>query len=404
MTSSSELNALTAKDLGKIARDLKIPGWHEMRKEELVRALVQKSRTKVGRETIQARLNQHAAMSPKAAGASSEKVPGRKASSRGNSGKKNQASKEQSKEYPGKKEANRVVVQTVDPTDPKGRLAGRREIALRATGGQDDRLVLLVRDPFWLQAFWELSAKTLKRAEVAMRHFWHSAFPVLRLYRIVSDGASHPRRQVLRDIRIHGGVNHWYTDVDDPPSRFQVELGYITRTQKFHPLISSNIVETPQRQIVDELDRLDGNWQGVADDLGRIYKLSSGEANNSELKKVFEEQLRRPMSAPMLTRYRASRQGGVNEKTRRNFAFNIEADLIIHGQTDPSVQVSIRNEPIPTGPDGDFLVRFPMPEKRTIFPIEAEGSDGVEMQRIVLTVERNTRILETLFQEPTEED
>ncbi len=404
MTRSDELNVLTARELGKIARDLKIPGWHAMRKEELIHSLIHKSRSKPARDLIQARIQvlqteKATSAKPKTA------VLGQKAASRTQARKSSVTPPEQPVVAPGKKESGRVVSRTVEPSEQKkGQPAGQRHIALHVSKDNHDRLALLVRDPFWIQAFWELSDKTLKRAEVAMRHFWHNAFPILRLYRIDADGSSHPRRQPIRDIRIHGGVNHWYIDVDDPPGKFQVELGYMSRSQKFHSLISSNSVETPQRQVVDEWNQLDGNWSGVADDLGRIFKLSSGEANNSELRKVFEEQLHRPMSGVLLTQYRAARRKGTIDKTRRNFQFNVDVDLIIHGQSDPGVQVSIRNEPIQTGPDGAFFVRFPMPEKRTIFPIEAEGSDGVEMQRIVLTVERNTRLLETLFQEPAEDD
>ena len=418
MATSAELNLLTVKELGKIAKELGIPGWHEMRKEDLVRSLVQKSRSKQGGETIRVRLSmrsktvgkQNTAVSVQKSKAVSSKLSAKEkpktTEKKSSLPKPVQAGNERKKEALRKRDGHKIPTGKTSPelSELHIRRKGRSEIALRAVAEQNDRLVLLVRDPFWLHAFWELNTKTLKRAEVALGHFWHSAIPVLRLFRVYSDGSSHPKRHAIRDIRIHGGVKNWYLDVDNPPSKFQVELGYLSQEQKFYSLISSNTVETPQRQIVDELDHLDGNWRGVADDLGRIYKLSGGDANNHELKKVFEEQLRRPMSGAMLSRYRASRHGTAGEKTRRNFSFSVDADVIIHGKTDPSVQVAIRNEPIQIAPDGTFFVRFSLPEKRHVFPIEAEGSDGVEMQRVVLTVERNTRVLETLFQEPTEED
>ncbi len=386
MASTAELNALTVKDLRKIACAAKVAGWHGMRKEELVRSLVQKSRTKAGRDAIQLRLQSPIAA---ASSKSAQEVPAKTSSEQ-----KRRLDKERHPVSSRRKGNRDHRAGAASTTVPRG-------LALCASAGHNDQLVLLVRDSYWLQAYWELSVKTLKRAEVSLGHFWHSAFPVLRHYRIDSDGSSHPRRVWIRDFRIHGGVNHWYIDVDDPPSKFQVEVGYIGQGQKFHPLVSSNVVETPQRRIAVGLD---GNWRSVEEDIGRIYRLSSGETNNNELKKVLEEQLGRSMSGTMLSRYRAARNKMALDKTRRNFEFNVDADLIIRGQTDPSVLVSIRNEPIPTGPDGTFLVRFPMPEKRTIFPIEAEGSDGVEMHRVVLSVERNTRVLETVFQEPTEED
>ncbi len=66
MASASELNRLTARELGNIARDLKTPGWHRMRKEELVSVLVKKSRTKIARELIQAKLDGKPALPDKA--------------------------------------------------------------------------------------------------------------------------------------------------------------------------------------------------------------------------------------------------------------------------------------------------------------------------------------------------
>jgi hypothetical protein len=199
-------------------------------------------------------------------------------------------------------------------------------------------------------------------------------------------------------------VNNWYLDVTNPPSTFIVELGYMdTKEKKFHPTLSSNIVETPQQQIIDELEKLDGNWKGVADDLGRVFKLSSSGGHSQELKEVFEEQLGRPMSPQLLSRYRVAKQGNI-DKPRRNFRFDASVDVVLHGKADPNVQVTIRNEPVQVKSDGTFRVQYPLPEKRHLFNVEAEGSDGVEKQQIIFSLERNTRVLETVIQEPNEDD
>lgn len=421
MVTSAELNILTVKQLGSIAKELAIAGWHEMRKEDLVRSLVSKSRSKTGAEVIGKSIG-------KAGAGKTSKVNGKKTTqptprpkpalvktgSDKTSIKETKpdqtiSSKSRRKENSKRRENTPAAYGKSGPgvllsAEEKQRLRLKRDLGVQAAEGREDRLVLLVRDPYWLHAFWELNSKTVERAKVALGHFWYTSIPVLRLFRLDSDGSTHPRRHYIRDVPIHGGVNNWYLDVLNPPSAFQAELGYLSREKKFHTLVSSNTVQTPQRQIVDDLDKLDGNWRGVADDLGRIYKLSGGDASNSDLKRVFEQQLHRPMSAPLLSRYRASQHGGGGEKTRRNFCFEIDADVIIHGKTDPTVQVTIRNEPIKINPDGTFSVRFSIPEKRHVFPIEAEGSDGVETQRVILTMERNTRTLETLFQEHTEDD
>jgi len=402
MATSNELNSLTLADLGLLAKEIAIPGWSKMRKEELVRVLVAKSRSKTAGEVI------NRFLSPKTKSASGVKKPEKPTESKATEPKKAKNSPktdENASKTPEKEVAAPPRLTGVAAVLPNflGKQGLRRDISTRTEDGKPDRLVLMVRDPFWLHAFWEVSAKTMERARVALGHLWYTSIPVLRLFRLSSDGTGAPKRQLVRDIPVHGGVSNWYLDVMNPPSTFIVELGYLTREKKFYPTLSSNIVETPQQQVIDELDKLDGNWKGVADDLGRIFKLSAGEGNSQELKDVMEEQLGRPMSPQLLSRYRVAKQG-IIEKPRRNFNFGVEVDVIIHGKADPNVQVTMRNEPVAINADGTFAVRFALPEKRHLFPIEAEGSDGVEMQRVILTLERNTRILETVIQEPNEDD
>ena len=402
MATSNELNSLTLAELGTLAKEIALPGWSKMRKEDLVRILVAKSRSKTVGEIIHKFL-----ASPKKKTASNAKTSAKPAEMK--------VSAPKTAKTPPKTNAvsPKTPAKSPEPQRPTGVAAVlpnyvgkqglRRDISTRADDGKPDRLVLMVRDPFWLHAFWEISAKTMERAKVALGHVWYNSVPVLRLIKLSADGTGAPKRDVVRDIPIHGGVNNWYLDVTNPPSTFIVELGYLTKERKFYPTLSSNIVETPQQQVIDELDKLDGNWKGVADDLGRVFKLSSSEGNSQELRAVMEEQLGRPMSPQLLSRYRVAKQGNI-EKPRRNFRFGVEVDVIIHGKADPNVQVAIRNEPVAVNPDGTFAVRFALPEKRHLFPIEAEGSDGVEMQRVILTLERNTRILETVIQEPSEDD
>jgi hypothetical protein len=402
MATTSELNSLTLADLGWIAKEIEIPGWSKMRKEDLVRVLVAKSRSKIAGEIINNFLNsskKKPTPNTKIATKTAEsKIPSPK---KGKTPPKNDAIAPKTPEK--EPESKRLTGHDAVLPTFLGKQGLRRDISTRSESGKPDRLVLMVRDPFWLHAFWEVSAKTMERAKVALGHLWYTSFPVLRLFRLFADGTGAPKRQLVRDIPVHGGVNNWYLDVTNPPSTFIVELGYLTREKKFHPTLSSNIVETPQQQVIDELEKLDGNWKGVADDLGRVFKLSSNEGHSHELKEVMEEKLGRPMSAQLLSRYRVAKQGNI-EKTRRNFRFDADVDVIIHGKTDSNVQVTIRNEPIPVNADGTFRVCFALPEKRHLFPIEAEGSDGVEMQRVILTLERNTRILETVIQEPSEDD
>ena len=41
-----------------------------------------------------------------------------------------------------------------------------------------DRLVVMVRDPYWLHAYWELNPRTVERAQSALGQNWHGTRPV----------------------------------------------------------------------------------------------------------------------------------------------------------------------------------------------------------------------------------
>ena len=44
-----------------------------------------------------------------------------------------------------------------------------------------DRIVLMVRDSYWLQATWEITRASVSRAESSLAERWHTAKPVLRV-------------------------------------------------------------------------------------------------------------------------------------------------------------------------------------------------------------------------------
>src|SRR5207302_6158783 len=44
-----------------------------------------------------------------------------------------------------------------------------------------DRIVVMVRDPYWLHTYWELTRKAIQRAEAALAQDWHGSKPILRV-------------------------------------------------------------------------------------------------------------------------------------------------------------------------------------------------------------------------------
>src|SRR5581483_989584 len=108
-----------------------------------------------------------------------------------------------------------------------------------------DRIVVMVRDPYWLHCYWELTRHAIQRAEAALGQEWHTSRPILRLLDVSSHDTTSTSESIVRDIDIHGGCNNWYIDVSNPPRSFRIDIGYLSRSGRFYVLARSNVVTTP---------------------------------------------------------------------------------------------------------------------------------------------------------------
>lgn len=380
-----------------------VSGWHSMRKDELIRAIVRVSKKKEAKRAT----NGTAGTSKN--GVAKSTNGSLKNKSTASSAKSNGITKQTSKRISSARE-------TKTPTDPKvikkiREAAHHRESlkdlarssSLNGNGQvteRKDRIVLLVRDPFWLQAYWELKRSTIDRIRVAMSENWHGAQPTLRLSEIESINTTSTSESVVRDIEIHGGVSNWYIDVVDPPKCYRVSIGYKAANGKFYPLARSNKVTTPRP---GNSDTVDENWTDIAADCEKVYALSGGyneESNDNDLKDVFEDHLQRPIGTPAINRYGI----GADYKFRqgRRFDFEVDAEMVIYGATEPNSFVTLAGEPVKLRNDGTFTVRLSMPDKRQVLPVVARSADGVEERTTVLAVERNTKVMEPMFKDHEE--
>lgn len=270
----------------------------------------------------------------------------------------------------------------------------------RQKGLDKDRLVLLVRDPYWLHACWDVSRQSVERARAAMAEHWHTARPILRLIEVDDRNTTSTAERVARDIEIHGGVKNWYIDVKDPPQSYRVDLGYQYSNGKFYSLARSNSVTTPRPGSSDAIDR---NWSDVAENYEKIYALSGGyreDATDGELRELFEERLRRPMGSPLITRFGAGAERAMVRD--HDFLLDVDAEMIIFGATKPDAHVSLGGDPVKLRSDGTFTVRVSMPDRRQVLPVVASSADGVEQRTVVLAVERNTKVMEPMIREGNE--
>ncbi len=378
MLNTNALETYKYKDLAQMAKHRGIVGWHAMRKAQLVSALSQLK-------------NQSMDPPPKSSGS---KALSNGTKSNGNQSTRSNNGKNGSSGNP--LNGNRLK-KLQAAQSARGMLqnlsTGTVKIAGKKHTPDQDRIALLVRDSYWLQAYWELTDQSVQRARAALGAKWHGAKPVLRVFKTNKSGTASSADQIYRTIEVHGGVNHWYIDVQDPPMSFRVEIGYLASDGHFHSLARSNVVTSPRP---GSREMLDGHWADVLNDADRVYAMSGGydkaTQRTGELKQLFEERLRRPMGSPMTTRFGRGAQNVL--ESQPEMKLQVEAEMIVYGVTDSDAYLTMGGEPVRVSEDGSFQVRVALPDKRQVLPVVAGRSDGVEEQTIVLAVERNTKVLE----------
>lgn len=274
----------------------------------------------------------------------------------------------------------------------------QRSSASGASGRSNrDRLVLMVRDSYWLQVVWNVTPHSVKRAEAALAAYWHTAVPCLRVMEVDGGVTTSTAERVIREIEIHGGVSNWYIEVANPPHSYRVDIGYKASNGKFFVIARSQAVTTPAP---GSSDAIDDNWNDIAANYERVYALSGGyseERSSGDLQELFEERLKRPMLNPTSAQFGSGAERVLNR--HRGFDFHVDAEMILFGKTKADARVMLAGEPVKLRPDGSFTVRLSMPDKRQVLPIVASSADGVEQRTVVIAVERNTKVLEPMVRE-----
>ena len=195
------LAAYKHKDLAQMAKNSGITGWHSMRKAQLVTALVKAAK-----------------VSGKVPGSNKSIIsrkPANGANGTNGSGTKVSATSRKIQAV----HSHRESMQDLSTAEVK--IGRDRRVPKK------DRIALMVRDCYWLQAYWELTDQSVQRAKAALSAKWHGAKPVLRVYQaktgtmassadhvfrtIEKDGSStaagkltapHPSPEVSRDCRL----------------------------------------------------------------------------------------------------------------------------------------------------------------------------------------------------------
>lgn len=149
----------------------------------------------------------------------------------------------------------------------------KEELELPRTYGID-RLVLMVRDPYWLYAYWEVSAT---KVEEFNSNFgpgaWSASRPVLRVYDVTGVHFNGENANSYVDIDVNEETDNWHINVGQPDRSFCVDLGRMFSDGRFVTLLRSNVVTTPRASLSD---RLDEEWMWIEGIYRSITRLHAG--------------------------------------------------------------------------------------------------------------------------------
>jgi hypothetical protein len=245
-------------------------------------------------------------------------------------------------------------------------------------GGYDDnKIVLLVRDPHWLYAYWEVNGQ--RRGEIAREIGAELMGRCRELLRVYDTGSWQHF-----DLPIDGGARSWYIKVPEPNRTYCVDIGFLTPDGRFITAARSNWVTTPLDRMSDVIDE-----QWMIPDWERMYALSGGFGLGRGSEEI-REMMRRRLEQESASGWVTSMGSPVRVMGERPFWLVANCELIVYGATEPSATVTVQGHKIDLRNDGTFSLRFALPDGNQVIPIEAIRDDGAERRKITPKVERKT--------------
>jgi hypothetical protein len=303
-----------------------------------------------------------------------------------------------------------------------------------------EQLFLTARDPHWLFAHCDLTQEQLKK----YTDFSIDRHVVLRVFRGALGGES------VVEIPVQSESRDWFVPVPAAGAKYVAELGYVDAARRWVSVASSAATLTPPENPSDDTSV---RFATIAPDVpfaqlvsmvkaavrqhvplveamqqmraAGFTKLPDPEQVKSEWTPAHEKALAEVVSVDRVRRVwigsleiteliRRQLQQHVSSITAAQFSlpsakgavssvsspfggerpggfwFNVNAELIIYGATEPNAKVTIGNRPIKLRPDGTFSLRFALPDGAYPLPVVAESADGEETREARLEFQRST--------------
>ncbi len=263
----------------------------------------------------------------------------------------------------------------------------------------DTRIVLLVRDPEWVFAYWEINDET--RNAMSIPRNGSSQKFVLRLYKVTGRDWPSEAAHYFFDVDVSADAKSWYVHLPEANEAWCAELGMIDGSDNYTHVCRSNPVNTPPNSISEELD---SEWMTVEESFEKITRLSGG-GTGAHLEKFLRgdtenssETILRHVHRQLTGGFpgeRVSLSSGIfsseSAMRHKDFWLQVHTELILYGATEPDAKVTVQGRPVDLSDDGTFSIRYALPDGEQVLDVRARNADDDMEETRTPVVVRSTR-------------
>lgn len=250
-------------------------------------------------------------------------------------------------------------------------------------------LVLMQKDPNWMQAFWDVNDRRVQSAVKGGSKL------VLRLYDVSTDLTVRSHRdRAFRDFDVPHDARSWYVQNSPQSGQMTASLGALDASGKFQAIIDSSKVVSFGS---------DGQYLGGGDDLfvraslgglvpggfgSSALGMSSGQLLFSPTSFGSSQSLSSWAGSPSSSEWSALNPAW--QGLGKDFFLWVKTRLIVYGGTRPDAHLQVRGEAFPLNPDGTFSFEQDLPDSTQVIPVFATDKDGDFPTTIVPIVVKRT--------------
>lgn len=260
----------------------------------------------------------------------------------------------------------------------------------------DTKLVLLVRDPEWVYAYWEICDET--RDDLRAGQVNPDQNLTLRMFKISGRDWPNEAAHYFFDIPVESGAKSWYVHLPETNESWCAELGVTDNGHNFTPICRSNMFLTPRNTISEEVD---SEWMTVQESFEKITRQSAvaleaqlrgdAAATSESVLRHVQKQITGLTPGKVLSLSSGSLSSEMaGQVPSKDFWLVVNTELILYGATEPDAKLTVQGKPVKLNPDGTFTIRYALPDGEQVLDVKAVKSTGDMERSITPVVTRKT--------------